>query len=537
MSWISDTFFGGNEEKAGDALRDAEIEASELRATGIRDSANIMLPAVGEAARAGAEAVTGAADIRIAGAEEEAGISSTAIDEATGIRINAVDEAARIRAEAAQRASDLALAGLGDAKDIFDGIVNQTFQVAENFATDAISAVEAGGSRQRRALEQAYQTASSEYKENIASAKATLGSGFSKAMSAIESQYKSAEEGFTAAINDGRAIVERELAAGKEALSGFEGGQEAFRLQLTMTGALGQEAQAQFYEAYQQSPETLFKLEQAAKLVASGGASGGTKLARLNELGLGIVSQDLDQYFGQLGELAERAQRQGENLADLSAQFAPTFAGLATTEAGGISDIRTGLGDAQKELQVKQALEEAGLDADQATELARMSIGLGESTGASLASEASQVAGINESMVPILADFQTTRLEGETQFATLGADIQSSLERELAAIETGRVGEVSGLETGNVLAQGEIDRNLAQTQTTIGSETELSLGDIERNRILATAGLEAEAETGVANTLAAGIVPAQEAESGGDIRAGDIQAGATIDFLKFLGGF
>jgi hypothetical protein len=351
---------------------------------------------------------------------------------------------------------------LGDAKEIFDALTTETEDRLHKVLSKANKNLAQGGAKQREALTGAFESARDNFKSGIAQARQSLGTNFDQAMSQVTSQYQSAEEGFRAAINEGRQIVERELQSGKEALGGFEAGKEAFRLQLTMSGAMGPEAQKSFYDAYQQSPATLFKLEQAAKLAASGGASGGTKLARLNELGLGIVSQDLDTYFNQLGTLAERSQRQGENLAQLSANFAPTFAGLAQTEAQGIGNIRTGLGDAQASLSSRRGLAEADIGLAEGEGLSRLDTEYGKSVGQSFENEGLGKSRNLAGAMPVLSNFQQDKMRGQLGFAGLGADIQSSLERELADIQAGGLLDRAGLKAQTVLSKADLEAGAMQ---------------------------------------------------------------------------
>lgn len=87
------------------------------------------------------------------------------------------------------------------------------------------------------------------------------------------------------------------------------GGQSAFQLQLAQSGALGAEAQQDFFENFSTSPSTEFRLGEARRFVESGGEEfgglgGGNRLRRLQEIGLGLVQEDLNNRFNQLGALS-----------------------------------------------------------------------------------------------------------------------------------------------------------------------------------------------------------------------------------------
>lgn len=89
------------------------------------------------------------------------------------------------------------------------------------------------------------------------------------------------------------------------------GGQDAHQMQLAQSGALGPEAQQQFFDNFNTSPGTQFKLDQAQRFVDSGGdqfggSGGGNRMRRLQEIGLGLIQNDLTTQFNQLGTLSNR---------------------------------------------------------------------------------------------------------------------------------------------------------------------------------------------------------------------------------------
>lgn len=96
------------------------------------------------------------------------------------------------------------------------------------------------------------------------------------------------------------------------------------------SGALGPEAQAEFYKGFQEDPGTQFLREQGQKginqqLAAQGGLGGGARLKALSDFNQGLANQQLQQRLSQLGGLAQ------------------TDIGLGT----GLANLRTGLGSAQ----------------------------------------------------------------------------------------------------------------------------------------------------------------------------------------------
>jgi len=504
MGWLRDTFFGGAEKDAGKRAAEAATAQAEGNAAALQQAGQIVSPAI--------------------------------------------DEAARLRADAAQRAVDLELAGLGDAQDIFQGIVDQTYDVGTALLNQSIGALREGGEGQRRTLEKTYDTALgfkgqaegalkeggekqrqalmdgyasavSDYTAGVDSAKASLGAGFSDALNSLDTQYASAEAGFRGAIADGRQLVERELAAGKDALSGFEGGKEAFRLQLAMTGALGAPAQQQFFDQYQSSPATAYKLEQAARLVGSG-ASGGNKMRRLQELGLGIVSQELDTHFQQLGTLSERSQRQDEDLANLGANYSSIFGDLASAEAQGIGNIRTGLGDAKASIQTEQGLEMSRLDAEKASYLGDLGAAKGAALGASLQREGEGLSGINQ-------DFIGTTQDLGTAYGRSLADQAEGASR----VNANAIPVLTDFQ--KYVADGQVGLSAGRTDIIAGLEREL--GEIEAGRVTDQAGLSADVVTGQAANLGAGRVDAADARNAGRIGGADVTRGTVTDIAGGIG--
>lgn len=104
------------------------------------------------------------------------------------------------------------------------------------------------------------------------------------------------------------AAVTRELfAETKEQLLPFiEGGQPAFEKQQALSGALGPEAQAAAFSAFQEDPGTEFLREQGLRLIdtgagATGGLGGGERLRELTKFSQGLALQDLSNRFNRLG--------------------------------------------------------------------------------------------------------------------------------------------------------------------------------------------------------------------------------------------
>lgn len=260
---------------------------------------------------------------------------------AVGAMTPMLQEAARVRAEAAQRAADLEIAGLGDARQIYQDMVSGTYDILNS------------GVPQNQGLVNAFRTAQEEFQQKVQEGAGQFGTEYARELMAAGNTYEQA-------IQSGRQYLQSNDAPG------FQSGTNAFRMQLAMTGALGPEAQQEFYDNYKNSPKVKYQLDQIARLAGSG-ASGGNRLRALQEL---ITFND-DGYFQQLGTLAEKGQRFAERGADLRMRQAETELGLA------------GLGSS---IESNLARQLGGIEADQLTTEAGL-------TGQSITGQASALSG------------------------------------------------------------------------------------------------------------------------------------------------
>ncbi len=95
-----------------------------------------------------------------------------------------------------------------------------------------------------------------------------------------------------------------------------EGGQGAAGMQAALTGAMGPEAQQAAQANFSQSPAAQYQMEQMQRATersaaARGGLMGGNVLRELQQNAAGIASQDYQNQFQNLGQVADRGfQRQ-----------------------------------------------------------------------------------------------------------------------------------------------------------------------------------------------------------------------------------
>lgn len=88
-------------------------------------------------------------------------------------------------------------------------------------------------------------------------------------------------------------------------------GVQANNQQAALSGAMGPEAQAQAYAAFQDSPGQQFLRERGEQAVlrnaaATGGLKGGNVMKALSDYGQGMAQQDFQNQFNRLGNVADR---------------------------------------------------------------------------------------------------------------------------------------------------------------------------------------------------------------------------------------
>lgn len=105
-------------------------------------------------------------------------------------------------------------------------------------------------------------------------------------------------------------------------LGGHQTGANANDLQASLSGANGQQAQQEAYQTFQNSPAMKYQMEQMQRAVehsaaARGGLLGGNTLTELQRNAAGIASQDYQNQFNNLGQVADRGTQLTGMLANL----------------------------------------------------------------------------------------------------------------------------------------------------------------------------------------------------------------------------
>lgn len=124
------------------------------------------------------------------------------------------------------------------------------------------------------------------------------------------------------------------------AVSGYNQGEGALKMQADLSGANGPQAQQAAYAAYQSSPAMQYQMDQMQKATersaaARGGLMSGAVLQELQRSASGIASQDYQNQFANLGQVAQTGLAAAGQQAQNRAQQATTAAGLQGQELAG----------------------------------------------------------------------------------------------------------------------------------------------------------------------------------------------------------
>jgi len=124
----------------------------------------------------------------------------------------------------------------------------------------------------------------------------------------------------------GEALIGERFEAVRGGLQPFiSGAAPAFEQQQALSGALGPEAQAAAFGAFQEDPGTQFLREQGLRLVGAGaaktgGLGGGERLRELTRFSQGLALQDLSSRFNRLGAVTGVGLQAAQALGGVSGQ-------------------------------------------------------------------------------------------------------------------------------------------------------------------------------------------------------------------------
>jgi hypothetical protein len=156
-----------------------------------------------------------------------------------------------------------------------------------------------------------------------------------------------------------------------------EYGQEAAQREAALTGALGPEAQQQAFAEYQASPALGFLQEQSERALmrnasALGGLGGGNVRQDLTKLTADLYSQDFQNQFNRLGDIATRGYGAAATSAGLGQNMATGAANLGATGAGYQMQAGRDISNAQGQTAANMANLQTALGTTQANNLTNL---------------------------------------------------------------------------------------------------------------------------------------------------------------------
>jgi len=134
------------------------------------------------------------------------------------------------------------------------------------------------------------------------------------------------EQALRQGLNAGLASIDAGVNAASGTLSPYmQGGSGAFNYQAALSGAMGDQAQADAYARFQESPGQSYLRDMGEKALlrnasATGGLGGGNVLQELQRHGIGLAAQDFDNAFNRLGSLSQMGYGASNNLAGMQGQ-------------------------------------------------------------------------------------------------------------------------------------------------------------------------------------------------------------------------
>jgi hypothetical protein len=262
---------------------------------------------------------------------------------------------------------------------------------------------------------------------------------------ALQNAYGGTIQGLQGGLTGSESALQGGLAGYEKALQGglagaqaqlnpyaTQGGQ-AFNLQSALTGALGNQAQSQAFQNYQESPGQAWLRQQGERsrinqAAATGGTQGGNILKELTRFGTGLAAQDFGNQINRLGtlsgmganasgQMSNNFMSTGQNIASGRNQFGQNLAsgrtqfgrdlGSATTQLGqNLAQGRTNYGQqmagnigattsALSQLQQQQGAGLANIYGSAGGNLSQLLAGSGQTQGQSLQNLAAMLANIS----------------------------------------------------------------------------------------------------------------------------------------------
>jgi hypothetical protein len=296
----------------------------------------------------------------------------------------------------------------------------------------------------------------------------------------------------------GMAQLDEIISQGADPLTGFvDPGRKAQALSAAYSGAMGPEAQAAAFKAFQESPDVAYQREEAERAIARnasaiGGLGGGNVRLELMRRATGEAQKSINDRIAQLNTIAGQGIQAATSAGALRGQQAQLATGL-TSEAGrglaGLKESSAGLEQAlgQAGLQTEASIAEAGLGVDREIAQAELQSGvnvanllqsgaMAEADLQSIASNIEQNTGINladlsQQTGMSIADIVGTIAGGQAQLRTqAGRDLANAISTTTANLANLQADQGAGLsditgQTGTQIANLLLNEGLTDSQT------------------------------------------------------------------------
>ena len=227
-------------------------------------------------------------------------------------------------------------------------------QTIDQVRNSISNSAEAKTYRESQQLDQIYQNqlgrsigeAGSNYYRGDLDAGQTMDQVRNSVMNSEEAKaYRhSTASGLTGAVDEydrGEQRAEQGLSSAQQNLAPWQaGGQDAFNMQLALTGASGADAQQTAYDNFNSSPGQQFLRDRGEQSVlrnstAIGGLGGGNVRKELQQFGTGVAAQDFGNHFARLGSLSGYGANAATNQANNN-MSAGQWAGGAAQNLGNL---------------------------------------------------------------------------------------------------------------------------------------------------------------------------------------------------------
>jgi hypothetical protein len=229
---------------------------------------------------------------------------------------------------------------------------NKQSGAAKDAANKQAKGVEAGQALQREFTDRATNQLGTNFQNartSLLSGQEQFGRIFDESGNVISGGYDRARGDITAG------------AAGAEQMftPSYQRGESASQLQSAFSGLMGEDAQRQAYEGFQESPGTdwLRKKQEEARLRTFSRLGGGlgnqsSVMSALAEDEFGRAQTDFGNYYGRLNEISGRGENAASNIAGIRSNLGSNLSNLSTGEGGALGQlIGTRAGAAQSTMQ------------------------------------------------------------------------------------------------------------------------------------------------------------------------------------------